>query len=104
MAKHFGESLDSSQCGRMCDICELLEPAPGALNPPSHTIVTRDLTEVALSICEYVVDANGGGGAGAVSGKGKVKRRKTTAGTMTQKQLTDECRKRNSAVRIITGK
>ena len=104
MARHFGESFHSSQCHGMCDICEKFQPpalAAGA-DPPitafvPPVVISRDLSEAALQVCEYVLATNEGKSGGDKTG-GKRKRASKSVGTITQKQLTDECRKRNSSV------
>jgi hypothetical protein len=93
----------------MCDICEMLNPpSVGALTPgpaassasvaePAAaavppTIISRDLSEAAIQICEYVVAAN------STNKSGGKRKRASNVGTVTQIQLTDECKKRNSSV------
>jgi hypothetical protein len=101
MARHFGENFHQSQCGNMCDVCDALHPAASddLTQPPVElpNIVTRDLSEAAVQVCEFVVNANIHG---TEKGGGKRKRASKTVGTLTQLQLTDECRKRNSAVSV----
>lgn len=99
MSRHFGESFDASQCGRMCDVCERLFPlpsetAPDGSAPSPPPLVVRDLSEVAIRLCEFVADAN------SVSKSGKKRKSKAAVGTMTQKQLTDECKKKNSTLGV----
>lgn len=113
MSRHFGEAFQASQCNRMCDVCELTsaaaDSAPGSAaaaagaagSSPRHgpAFITRDLSEAAIQLCDFVA-TNGGGAAGDAGGKGKGKRKRSSiaGANITQKQLVDELRKKNSSV------
>ena len=111
MSRHFGEAFQASQCNRMCDVCELTsaaaDSAPGSAaaaagaagSSPRPAFISRDLTEAAIQLCDFVA-TNGGGAAGDAGGKGKGKRKRSSiaGANITQKQLVDELRKKNSSV------
>ena len=90
MSRYFGEQLHASQCGLMCDVCELVSTSSAAGAVP---FVDHDLSEAAVQLCQFVESNHGGKAAGA-SGKGKGKRKRATA--LTQKQLVDATRSKSS--------
>lgn len=111
MARQFGEVIHPSQCQNMCDVCDLLRPAANgssqaaaaAAATPTPSVISRDFTEAALQICHLVVAANSAKEVDSGKAKGKRKRSSANVGTVTQKQLLDECKKRSSAVRHTQG-
>jgi len=91
MSRYFGEQLSAAQCGQMCDVCDRQAAGSAAGVSP---IVEHDLSEAAVQMCEYV-EAHGGGGEQASRGKGK-RKRASDSGSLTQKKLVDDARKKGS--------